>query len=532
MRLYNANLIHQVLFIVFCISINKAHNITIKGNSKIVSQLTIKTKNNIITSSTYNISLFNNEDFQQYLTRIIIETNNLCLMSYTSTSNESIVEYCLVSKEDHDPPLYITEEESLLSDIYYYSTNNNKTNTVLANNFSAVLFPRVIDSNVIAQSLSHPLFLISDSLYKTLMNIILLPKDSSQNDIGTDNITLSIYYDNTKSLLPFTYLSFSKYISILTSFLLASIILISKQKKFYKVVLFLSLLKLIYSALFFFLISYKLRYIDDTFNTGSISFENLFEILCGIINIIYLTVMYTLFLMTCSGWGIMYNSLSRNKMRKYYIIFIVEYIIISIDYLIDVININIIGFLSINIIKNLFMISIITIFSFRNLNYNIKCVSYKIIYALSYARNYYKSLNNKLITLKRLKKLIQRYFVCCLIALFLFCDYRESYYYQFIKKVDRENIECILSIVFVIIIGMDNERDMEFNDLLSDVTVLKRFGMYKWDCTVQSKLKIDNKHNKILKIPIIITRPFYDKEKVDDKDKIKHVMIGLIEDCE
>ena len=56
--------------------------------------------------------------------------------------------------------------------------------------------------------------------------------------------------------------------------------------------------------------------------------------------------------------------------------------------------------------------------------------------------------------------------------------------------------------------------------------------MYKWDCTVQSKLKIDNKHNKILKIPIIITRPFYDKEKVDDKDKIKHVMIGLIEDCE
>ena len=364
------------------------------------------------------------------------------------------------------------------------------------------------------------------------MNIILLPKDSSQNDIGTDNITLSIYYDNTKSLLPFTYLSFSKYISILTSFLLASIILISKQKKFYKVVLFLSLLKLIYSALFFFLISYKLRYIDDTFNTGSIFFENLFEILCGIINIIYLTVMYTLFLMTCSGWCIMYNSLSRNKMRKYYIIFIVEYIIISIDYLIDVININIIGFLSINIIKNLFMISIITIFSFRNLNYNIKCVSYKIIYALSYARNYYKSLNNKLITLKRLKKLIQRYFICCLIALFLFCDYRESYYYQFIKKVDRENIECILSIVFVIIIGMDNERDMEFNDLLSDVTVLKRFGMYKWDCTVQSKLKIDNKHNKILKIPIIITRPFYDKEKVDDKDKIKHVMIGLIEDCE
>ena len=242
--------------------------------------------------------------------------------------------------------------------------------------------------------------------------------------------------------------------------------------------------------------------------------------------------MYTLFLMTCSGWGIMYNSLSRNKMRKYYIIFIVEYIIISIDYLIDVININIIGFLSIIIIKNLFMISIITIFSFRNLNYNIKCVSYKIIYALSYARNYYKSLNNKLITLKRLKKLIQRYFICCLIALFLFCDYRESYYYQFIKKVDRENIECILSIVFVIIIGMDNQRDMEFNDLLSDVTVLKSFGMYKWDCTVQSKLKIDNKHNKILKIPIIITRPFYDKEKVDDKDKIKHVMIGLIEDYE
>ena len=86
--------------------------------------------------------------------------------------------------------------------------------------------------------------------------------------------------------------------------------------------------------------------------------------------------------------------------------------------------------------------------------------------------------------------------------------------------------------MFVIKIGMDNERDMEFNDLLSDVTVLKRFGMYKWDCTVQSKLKIDNKHNKILKIPIIITRPFYDKEKVDDKDKIKHVMIGLIEDCE
>lgn len=529
--LLNANQMLLILLLVSCISVIKAA-IPKENKSRIVSKITIIKNSNIKTKMSSNITLYNIDEFQSYLTKIYIISTNICLLSYTNLNDRSLVEYCLKPKEKeaNASTIYMTNDESILSDLYYYSAKNiSDKNSIYKTNFSAVLYPNAIDPSIISHSLTHPLFIINLDIYQMLKNLLLLPSESNQSEIGSDSITISILFDNTSSLLPYDYLYFSKFTSLITSILLIVIIVISKRKKFYKVIISLSLMKFIYSFLFIFLTNFKLTYINEDYHNVYISIENAFEIICRIINIMYLTVLYTTILMVCHGWGIMYSSLNRNRMKRYYIIFITLYVLISLDCLLDIIHYNFFGFLSISTGKNLVMIFIISLLCFRYLNYNIKTVNNKIIYALSYARNYYSMLNNKLFTLKRLRSTLERYLICSIIILFLFCDYNGSYYYKFIKKVNRENIECLFSLLFALIIGTDKERGIDLYDLMSSKNQTKNCGVYKWNGKIDSELKnaptAKDAHQN--KIPIIITNPFLDEKIENKKDFIKLVKIGF-----
>ena len=529
----NANQMFLILLLVSCISLIKTEAIAKESKSHIVSKITIITSSNIKTKMSSNITLYNVEEFQSYLTKISITSTNICLLTYTNLNAHTLVEYCLKPKESekNTSTIYMTNDESILSDLYYYSAKNiSDKNSIHKTNFSAVLYPNAIDPSIISHTLAHPLFIINLDIYQLFQKLLLLPPESKQNEIDSDNITISIIFDNTSLLLPYDYLYFSKFSSLITSILLIVIILISRRKKFYKVIISLSLMKFIYSFLFIYLTNFKLTYINEDYHNVYVSIENAFEIICGIINIMYLTVLYTTILMVCHGWGIMYSSLNRNRMKRYYIIFITLYVLISLDCLFDIIHYNFFGFLSITTGKNLVMIFIISLLCFRYLNYNIKTVNYKIIYALSYARNYYTMLNSKLLTLKRLRSTLERYLICSIIILFLFCDYNGSYYYKFIKKVNRENIECMFSLLFALIIGTDKERGMDLYDLMSGKNQIKKFGIYKWNGKIDSQVK--NEHNTKDahqdKIPIIVSNPFFDENNGNKKDFIKQIKIGFV----
>jgi hypothetical protein len=416
---------------------------------------------------------------------------------------------------------FLDNEESIINLVL-----NKTIDSIVSYNYLIITSSNI--SKTIVESLLYQIFYMNQSDYISLIELI--SKNYEKLDKKQEKVSINLYIDNTNELIPYKYIYYSKYIPLIIILLLLIFNrFFFKRNVYYNLCFNSSILRVIFSIIYVFLLKEKLKYNKIRYEyMPIISVDALIDSLNNFINDIYFSFIIS------SMTFIVYNHMNivhffnsdENIVKKYFLIFISLSIINIPNYLSDnpsillTIKIYFYELFKINIFLSLLKEQIKHISHIINIYY-----SYHLVNGINILK--YK---------KILLNLIKYFFILnflfkIFLLIFLYIKYRHStYYWDIILKCIFENTNSFI-IFFLWIILYINEYDNQIFNLFFNKNTNRYNNYFKFDnnneITIMNYAKIKNDINfkSINKCPIIILHPLIKRINNNNLDKIN---LGII----
>lgn len=484
------------------------------------------------------ITLFDENEYSSIITKISIQAYNYCYIS----PNSLIPTQCVIdssspslsntnNKLKFQRAIFLVDNEELLKTLLYSESPAKQFQ------FKAFLYPSKITLKDIRQSSIIPIFLIEQKEFNLLLSVLTIINKA--NVITQDNLDFSIKikYDNTNTLLPYEYISFSKHIPSIINTIITSILiyqLISSKCKYSintKIFTLFICLKYLFS-LFYFLWLNKLltsNYRNANFLT-TIALQCVFDILMSIIYSIFLTIHFTFIIMCSFGFGILYPAFSRDHAQIYFLVFIILYLFISSDNLVDYIDYKLFNSIKMSELKNMTVILSITCLCLIKIRLNMSILKEKIRYSIEYAHQYYYWLSAQHRVMQLLGLVIGCYAWSYLGIVLLYKERPLSPYYDIIKKVNTINIGEIFYLFSSILLIFKEKFKIRFDiNLIDDNRSIKGRVL---KCVIKANDNYDMKSHKERSIPLILVLPKFNTNTIAIPNVIDFDSLKLGNICE
>jgi hypothetical protein len=419
---------------------------------------------------------------------------------------------------------FLDNEESIINLVL-----NKTIDSIVSYNYLIITSSNI--SKTIVESLLYQIFYMNQSDYISLIELISKNYEKYEKlDKKQEKVSINLYIDNTNELIPYKYIYYSKYIPLIIILLLLIFNrFFFKRNVYYNLCFNSSILRVIFSIIYVFLLKEKLKYNKIRYEyMPIISVDALIDSLNNFINDIYFSFIIS------SMTFIVYNHMNivhffnsdENIVKKYFLIFISLSIINIPNYLSDnpsillTIKIYFYELFKINIFLSLLKEQIKHISHIINIYY-----SYHLVNGINILK--YK---------KILLNLIKYFFILnflfkIFLLIFLYIKYRHStYYWDIILKCIFENNNSFI-IFFLWIILYINEYDNQIFNLFLNKNTNRYNNYFKFDnnneITIMNYAKIKNDINfkSINKCPIIILHPLIKRINNNNLDKIN---LGII----
>lgn len=300
--------------------------------------------------------------------------------------------------------ILLSSSFSLLKDIYNFTYfNENKTESKYS--VSAVIanydtIPELSDLNFTIYPNIIPLYQVNNSLYQTLSQQYTIDKEK-------DNVFVEINYI-TKGQLVIVNVSFYLSLNLLVLCITVSVIwtiLMRCYKKYFpnnnrmtiqSLLRLFSFLKIIAAACICYY--YELQYQNIIENKNSSSIEIYLNMVIVTLNSILTALFWFFLILICYGWLIYKSNFTKSEFKKLTVYFIILYIVISMDQLVDLFFKDLT--ISFSDWKNFFVFTILGGLCVKLCINTIAILKMKYTYAARYSRNFLPSLKLKISNIK------------------------------------------------------------------------------------------------------------------------------------
>ena len=479
----------------------------------------------------------NNTFYNDYNISIHSILNYPYLLKYNFTINFKIQNISIINGNDIHISLFNNNKNL---DIYFIDKEDSIINLILNKSidsmlsFNYLIFTSNNVSKTIGESLSYQLFYIDKNDYASINNFIKIYLNDKEN------ISINILYDNTYSLIPFSFINYSIKIPLYSILLL---ILINKilfnKNRYFNLCFNSSILRIIFSIIYILTTKEKLKYNKNKFRyLSGLSVDSYIDSMNNLINDIYLSFIFTsmLFIINNEISIIQFFNVSDGKIKIYFGVFLFLSLINIPNYLFNQsLDIALIDIIFLKLKKIIY--EILKIFLFL---YFIK-KQIKIISQVMFYYSLYRITNNFkcLIIKKMFYKNIRFIFLCFNLYNFYlreicFRKYmNNSYYWDLIDKCSLENFNSCIIFMFWILLNISEEN----NALLLLLSKKrnnenKNYNIYRFEI----KNEITNNNYLIIKpnlnitiykkYPLIVLNPFVEQFNNKNFEKIS---IGIIE---
>ena len=404
---------------------------------------------------------------------------------------------------------------------------NKSTDSLLSSNYLIITHKNI--SKTVVESLSYQMFYINEYNYNAI------DKYLNKNIL---NLSINLLYDNTDNLIPYQYIYFSKCLPFLsTLFLLLINKIIFSRNKYYNLCLNSSILRLIYSFIYFCLIYEKLNYNKIKYEyISGLSVDFLIDSLNNFVNDIYLSFVITsiIFIINNETNIINFFNSDERKIKIYFFIFLLLSIINIPNYLFNQnettlkLNLLYIKLFLFDIFKTFILICLV-----KKHNNIISIIIY--FYSTLHLVNGYRILIIKQIFLKIIK--IFSYIILALSILLdniIFKEYKNNeYYWKIIEKCTTENYSSIYLFIFWILLNISEESnpliELYYNKVNSNKNMSKylKFNI-KNEITHDYFQKYKNNIDKSIlnHAPVIILHPLM---KTIDNNNFDKIALGMVD---
>jgi hypothetical protein len=213
----------------------------------------------------------------------------------------------------------------------YYVHKVKPSDNFSKNKYLAILYNNITSPlTFVTQELNYPIIEINNDVFEKIFNF--------SNHL--ENI--SIKYDNTNILMPFDYLNISSYKILILSTVVFFIMIFNNFYFYYK---HLNFLNKLFSGIFFMkyvivILSYLYFKENSLYNIIDDENYEMFSIVyletsLTILNSVYRTIFFFTILIIAHGWNLYIFQFSSNHIKKFVIIYLVIYIVICLDQVVD-----------------------------------------------------------------------------------------------------------------------------------------------------------------------------------------------------
>ena len=413
---------------------------------------------------------------------------------------------------------FLDDEESIINLVL-----NKSLDSVVLYNY-LIITPNNI-SKTFVDSLIYQIFSINKYDYISIIELI-----NNTFDKEYKNISINLYIDNTDDLIPYKYISYSKYIPLISIIIILIINwFFFRRKIYYNLCFNSSLIREIISSINFNLIKEKLKYNKIRYEYMSIiSVDTLIYSLINFINDIYLSFIFTSIIFIINNNEIITHFFNSNErtIKKYFFIFLSLSIINIPNYLSN--NTNIFLILKIYLYE-IFKIYIFMIFIREQINHISYIISLYSFYRLVNGINILKYKKIFLFIIKYI--FIMNTVINIINFVIYYIKYRNNTYYWDVV------IECIVEwnnsfiiFFFSIILNINEYNNQVFNLFFNKGS--KKLNCYKYNNEYEitnnnyKHIKNDNDFNLINNAPIIVLHPLIKRINNNNFEKIN---IGIID---
>jgi len=404
---------------------------------------------------------------------------------------------------------------------------NISTDSLLSSNYLIITHKNI--SKTVVESLSYQMFYINEHIYIDINRYL------NKNNF---NLSINLLYDNTDNLIPYKYIYLSKYVPFLsTLFLLLINKIIFSRNKYYNLCFNSSILRLIYSFIYFCLTYEKLTYNKIKYEyISGLSVDSLIDSLNNFVNDIYLSFVITsiIFIINNETNIINFFNSDERKIKIYFFIFLFLSIINIPNYLFNQnevtlkLNLLYIKLFLFDIFKTFILISLI------KKHTNIISIILH-FYSTLHLVNGYRILIIKQIFLKLIK--IFSLIILVLSVLLdniIFKEYKNNeYYWRIIEKCTTENYSSIYLFIFWILLNISEESNPLIDLYYNKINNIKNMSKYlKFDInneiTFDYYQKFKNNIDKSIlnNTPFIILHPLM---KTIDNNNFENITLGMID---